>query len=92
MNLSNLPHQQAVVDITPFDKSYFKWSSYNLRKVRGGTPSDVTVLYCHMGETADKSDRIMNYKNHLRGRLGGTNAVFADSSVRWVPGTQIGWP
>ncbi len=60
--------------------------------------SEATVAYCVMGESRDYDSNlsspkniIFNYKSHRKGSSGGSNAIFADTHVEWVPGNQIGW-
>lgn len=78
------------------DKVLAKWDSKRARIVK--TPlSDVTVAYCHQGESTDwapsgRPSWIMNYNSHRKGQTGGTIALFTDSHAEWVPGDQIGWP
>ena len=78
------------------DKVLVKWTAEWARKVK--TPlSDVTVSYCHQGESTDwgppgRPSWIMNYNSHRKGQTGGTTAMFTDSHAEWVPGDQIGWP
>jgi prepilin-type N-terminal cleavage/methylation domain-containing protein len=72
----------------------------NIRwKTKGrGRPSSLstgTVVYCQQGQWDSWSNSgggIMNYGSHKKGSTGGTNAIFGDAHVEWVPGTQIGWP
>jgi prepilin-type N-terminal cleavage/methylation domain-containing protein len=74
-----------------------KWDSSNLRQVQAGTMADATVLYCDQGQYDNYCQQggnkgIYNYGSHKKSNTGGTNAVFADTHVGWVSGTQIGWP
>ena len=71
---------------------HVKWSSGIDRGNRFSDPSSCTVLWCYQGEWTSWHNVIANYKNHRRGSTGGTNAIFSDTHVEWVPGTQIGWP
>ena len=67
-----------------------KWSGTELKKVRACGESDAIVAWCSLGEFMDWYG-IFNYKSHMKKKIGGTTALFADTHVEWVPGTQIGW-
>ena len=54
--------------------------------------SDRTLLFCSQGEWLVGDGRLYNYKSHSKGKTGGANALFGDSHVEWVQGSQIGWP
>ena len=70
-----------------------KWSKNHLKLVKAGSFAESTVAYCEQGEFyAHPGDIIVNYNSHRKGNAGGTNAIFADSHVEWVLGSQIGWP
>ncbi len=68
-----------------------KWSGAELKKVKAAGESDAVVSWCAAGEYAEWNYYIMNYNSHMRKKQGGTTALFADTHVDWVPGTQIGW-
>jgi prepilin-type N-terminal cleavage/methylation domain-containing protein len=58
--------------------------------------SQKTLLSCNQGEwipdfMGASPTRIYNYKSHIRRGRGGSNAVFGDSHVEWIPGSQHGW-
>ncbi len=87
------PDTGSPAEMQNADKVLAKWTAEWARKVK--TPlSDVTVSYCHQGESTDwgAPSRIMNYNSHRKGQTGGTTAMFTDSHAEWVPGDQIGWP
>jgi prepilin-type N-terminal cleavage/methylation domain-containing protein len=76
-----------------------KWTKHDLKVVNCGSYAEATILYCEQGQTSswanDGTNRhraVMNFGSHRKGDMGGTNAIFADNHVEWVPGTQIGWP
>lgn len=54
--------------------------------------ADKTSLYCSQGEWLVGDDRLFNYQSHARGGFGGSNALFGDTHIEWVQGSQIGWP
>jgi prepilin-type N-terminal cleavage/methylation domain-containing protein len=54
--------------------------------------SDLTVLFCGLGQRMGLDEQYHNIGSHRRNGEGGTNAIFADTHVEWVRGTQIGWP
>ncbi len=87
------PNTGSPAEMQNADKVLAKWTAEWARKVK--TPlSDVTVSYCHQGESTDwgTPSRIMNYNSHRKGQTGGTTAMFTDSHAEWIPGDQIGWP
>lgn len=71
-----------------------QWGINDMKKV--GSAGKTTVVYCEMGQHDSNCEGqqgyIGNYGNHPKGDKGGTNALFVDSHVEWVEGTQIGWP
>lgn len=77
--------------------TYRKWTVGDARRLRSGSFSATTVSYCAQGENIlgdQQSGRIgwANPGSHKQNGIGGTNALFADTHVEWVPGKQIGWP
>ncbi len=63
----------------------------------GGSLAELTAIFCAQGEHMVFSGRTggigrVNIGGHETTRGGGTNAIFADTHVEWVVGTQIGWP
>ncbi|UCD27279.1 MAG: prepilin-type N-terminal cleavage/methylation domain-containing protein [Planctomycetota bacterium] len=74
-----------------------KWDVAHAQRVKAGSLSDVTVIYCLLGESTGFTHRqtklvmVRNFNGHRTGRGGGTNTVFADAHVEWVRGNQIGW-
>lgn len=77
--------------------TYRKWTQSDLRRLRAGSFGSVTVAYCAQGENilGDQGTNLVGLANpgsHRQGGKGGTNAIFADTHVEWVPGKQIGWP
>ncbi len=69
-----------------------KWSAADARRVASSSLSDVTMIYCSRGHFLALHRTILNPGSHLGSTGAGTNAIFADSHVEWVKGTQIGWP
>ncbi|MHC4441301.1 MAG: type II secretion system protein [Planctomycetota bacterium] len=67
------------------------WRAQDARFVKSASLSEVTVAYCHGGMNVSFSRRIRNMGSHRTGLGGGTNALFADTHVEWVKGSQIGW-
>jgi len=81
----------------PSKRTYRKWSLGDVRRLRSGSLSTSSVAYCAQGENilgAQPNRRIgwANPGSHASLGKGGTNAIFADTHVEWVPGRQIGWP
>jgi len=76
----------------PLLTTYRKWTIPDAQRVRAGSFSRVTVVYCTQGEHMELGFYRWNIGSHRRGGKGGTNALFADTHVEWVPGEQIGWP
>ncbi len=72
-------------------KRFRKWNIEGCQRVLAPGFSDVTVMYCMQGEWLHTRRQIMNKDSHPGSVGGGTNAIFADSHVEWVKGTQIGW-
>lgn len=71
-----------------------KWEQQK-SQVSAASFSELAVAYCEQGETdnwAAWNVGIYNYKSHMKKGAGGTNVIFADAHVGWVPGTRIGWP
>lgn len=73
-----------------------KWDVQDVRNVKSASLSDVTVAYCAQGEWTVFPDygknRRANVGSHKMNDRGGTNAIFADTHVEWVPGKNIGKP
>ncbi|UCD30701.1 MAG: type II secretion system protein [Planctomycetota bacterium] len=69
-----------------------RWTASDMRRLRCASTSEITVAICCMGEhfTQRGSQRI-NRGSHRTANGGGTNAIFGDSHVEWVKGTQICW-
>ncbi len=68
------------------------WNAADARRSTSGGLSDLTVVYCAIGEHMELGNRRIDVGSHWRNTGGGTNAVFADTHVEWVEGTRIGWP
>jgi hypothetical protein len=74
------------------------WNKTNLMRVKAGSMSEATILYCEQGETdnyaagSNLDNGIYNYGSHRKFNKGGTNTLLADMHVEWVEGTRIGWP
>jgi prepilin-type N-terminal cleavage/methylation domain-containing protein/prepilin-type processing-associated H-X9-DG protein len=73
------------------DRLHRKWGDADIRRLKSGSLSDLTIAYCFMGEHVELGRYWWHVGSH-RMNEGGTNALFADGSVRWVRGTRIGWP
>ncbi len=76
---------------------YRQWTSADVRRLRSGSFGTSTVAYCAQGENilGNQSNGRIGWANpgsHPNGGVGGTNTIFADTHVEWVPGRQIGWP
>ena len=67
-----------------------KWSEGDAKRVLS-TLSDTTVVLCSQGNHMGLGKYILNPGSHRGSTGGGTNAIFADTHVEWVKGTQIGW-
>ncbi len=83
--------------IAPSKRAYRRWTDGDVRRLRAGGFSGVTVAFCAQGEhiLGDQPPGKIGWANpgsHRTSAGGGTNAIFADTHVEWVPGTQIGWP
>jgi len=68
-----------------------KWTASDARRLRSASLSELTALWCVQGEWAGFEYQINNRNGHRTNNGGGTNAVFADTHVEWVKGTEIGW-
>ena len=78
-------------------RTYRQWTQGDVRRLRSVSMSETTVAFCAQGESMLGDQPVgrvgwANPQSHRRGGEGGTNAIFADSHVDWVPGTRIGWP
>jgi prepilin-type N-terminal cleavage/methylation domain-containing protein len=78
-------------------KTYRRWTDGDVRRLRSGSFSSTTVAYCAQGENilGDQPHGLIGWANpgsHAASGTGGTNTIFADTHVEWVPGKQIGWP
>jgi len=77
-----------------------KWKINDAQRQRAASLSEVTTVYCHLGNhTSNPAGRyehnniiqIRNPESHRTNKGGGTNVIFADTHVEWVKGTQVGW-
>jgi len=81
----------------PSKTAYRKWTDGDVRRMRSGSLSSTTVVYCAQGEhmlltgVGNPVGR-GNVGSHRWRGAGSTNAIFADSHVESVKGTRIGWP
>ncbi len=82
----------VVVSDPAINNLHRKWSSGDARRRNAPSLSDVTVLFCGMGNHMAFQHAIENPNSHRTTQGPGTNTVFADTHVEWVKGTQIGWP
>lgn len=64
------------------------WSAADARRMKSASLSEMTVIYCAQGAHMELGYYYWNPGSHQNG----TNTVFADGHVEWIPGTQIGWP
>jgi prepilin-type N-terminal cleavage/methylation domain-containing protein len=90
-------NQVGMTGKSPSDKSiqnqlHRKWGDADARRLDGGGLSSLTAVYCAIGEHMEMGNRRIDVNSHRRGRTGGSNAIFADTHVEWVPGPRIGWP
>lgn len=69
-----------------------RWTDADARRVKSGSLSAVTVVYCAIGEHMEMGSRRIDVGSHRSSAGGGTNAIFGDTHVEWVQGTRIGWP
>lgn len=81
----------------PSKKTYRRWTDGDVRRLRSGSFSTTTVAYCAQGENilGSQPQNLIGWANpgsHPGSGIGGTNAIFADTHVEWVPGKQVGWP
>lgn len=87
------------------DGRHRKWTSRDAKAVARGSLAELTTVYCAQGEfmstlfypsisTSCPPMRPFwaNIRSHRQSERGGTNALFADTHVEWVPGYQIGSP
>jgi len=79
----------------PSKTAYRRWTEADLRRLKVASLSDATVAFCSQGEHMlgdQPNNRVgrANIGSH-RANVGGTDAVFGDTHVEWVPGTRIGW-
>lgn len=83
--------------------SHVRWNRRSLNRVNASNLADVTIIYCARGEftpfpyppsldNPSGTTRRCNMGSHKRSGVGGTNAVFGDTHIEWIPGTQIGRP
>jgi len=68
-----------------------KWNTRELKRIKSTSFSDVTILYCMLGNFLSTNRHIHNPGSHRSSLGGGTVATFADTHVEWVKHTQIGW-
>jgi len=68
------------------------WGDDDVKRYEGGSLSSMTMIYCNQGSHMGFDNSIRSPNSHVTSAGPGTNAVFADSHVEWVKGTQIGWP
>lgn len=91
----NRRHEKNVKGLTT--TAHRQWTSRAAQAVGAGSLSEVTTVFCAQGEHmqwVDNSPKLgrANIGSHPGSRGGGTLAIFGDTHVDWVIGTQIGWP
>jgi prepilin-type N-terminal cleavage/methylation domain-containing protein len=69
-----------------------EWTSADARRLKAGGLSDLTAVYCAIGEHMEMGSRRIDLDSHRRSAGGGTNVIFGDTHVAWVKGTRVGWP
>jgi prepilin-type N-terminal cleavage/methylation domain-containing protein/prepilin-type processing-associated H-X9-DG protein len=67
------------------------WISNDARRLRSGSLSELTTVFCHQGMHLSYQYKMYNPGSHAMDRSGGTNALFADNHVEWIKGTMVGW-
>lgn len=98
MTVPNIPNSYSV--ITKLEKAkvaYRQWTTQDCRRMRVAGFGMATVSFCAAGEhlLAGQPGNLIGRNNigsHPTGQGGGTNVIFADSHVEWVPGTRVGCP
>lgn len=70
---------------------YRKWTVADMRRLHSADLSAATAALCAQGNWVGFPRQLYNPGSHRSGDSGGTNAIFADTHVEWVPATQIGW-
>jgi len=82
-----------------------KWSSRDAKAAGRGSLAEMTTVFCAQGEYMSRvyypslscscsptQPFWANIGSHRQTDSGGTNALFADTHVEWVPGHRIGSP
>jgi prepilin-type N-terminal cleavage/methylation domain-containing protein len=80
----------------PSKRRYRRWTPADLHRLEVPSMAQATVAFCGQGEQmlGDQPTGYLGRENvgsHRASAGGGTNAIFADTHVEWVPGTRIGW-
>lgn len=74
---------------------YRRWSTADARRL-GSSLSASSIAFCSQGEhVLGANNPYVGWANpgsHAQGGKGGSNVIFGDTHVEWVPGKQIGWP
>jgi len=87
------------------DGRHRKWTIHDAKKVGRGSLAEMTTVFCAQGEfmstiyypsiscnCGPTKPFWANIGSHRQSEGGGTNALFADTHVEWVPGYRIGSP
>ena len=69
-----------------------QWTNADVRRRKSGSLSELTIIYCAIGEHVEGGSRRVDLGSHRTSQGGGTIAVFGDAHVEWVEGPRIGWP
>ncbi|MHC4671998.1 MAG: prepilin-type N-terminal cleavage/methylation domain-containing protein [Planctomycetota bacterium] len=89
----NIQDKSLVVNgINLLTYKHRKWKSNDAHRLRSGSFSELTTIFCSKGKHMRLRYEIYNPQSHRASMGPGTNVVFADAHAEWVKGTQVGWP